>query len=83
MGWWARKIDAVEEVLLYNLKNDKGEQVNLASKYPEKVRELMSVIEEKRKELGDKNSIGTGARFFDDNSKNQRLNRYNNQNKKK
>ena len=42
----------------------------------------MSVIEEKRKKLGDHNSIGTGARFFDDNSKNQRLNRYNNQNKK-
>lgn len=77
MGWWARKIDAVNEVQLFNLKTDSEEQVNLASKYPEKVKELMSAIEKGRKELGDNDVIGSGARFFDDNPKNKRLNKYN------
>ncbi|MDO7172366.1 sulfatase [Mariniflexile sp. AS56] len=77
MGWWARKIDAVDEVQLYNLKNDKEEQINLATKYPEKVEELMASIEEGRKELGDNNVIGAGARFFDDKPKDQRLHNYN------
>lgn len=77
MGWWARKIDLVDEVQLYNLKNDKEEQINLAKKYPEKVDELIALIEKGRKELGDKNVIGTGVRFFDDKPKDERIIRYN------
>jgi len=65
MKWRGRKIDEVEEVQLYNLLEDKEEQHNLADKYPEKVTELMQLIEEGRHELGDNNRIGQGARFFD------------------
>lgn len=82
MGWWARKIEAVDEVCLYNLKNDKEEHVNLAEKHPEKVEELMALIEKGRQELGDNNVIGTGARFFDGLPKDQRLNKYNKWNNK-
>ncbi|MDB4335146.1 sulfatase [bacterium] len=77
MGWWARKIEGVEDVCLFNLKDDKEEQINLAEKHPEKVKELMALIEKGRLELGDNNVIGSGARFFDDKPKNQRINRYN------
>ena len=31
MGWWARKIDAVGEVKLFNMVNDKEEKYNLAN----------------------------------------------------
>ena len=77
MGWWARKIDAVDEVQLFNLKTDSEEQINLADKYPEKVKELMAALEKGRQELGDNNVIGSGARFFDDKPKNKRLKKYN------
>ena len=76
MGWWARKIDAVDEVKLFNMVNDKEEQYNLAAQYPDKVSELMAVIEKARLELGDKNIIGSEARFFDDTSKTERISRY-------
>ena len=77
MKWAARKVDEVKEVLLFNLKNDKEEQFNLAAQYPEKVKELMALIEEGRKELGDNNRIGEGARFFDEDPKTQRIDEYN------
>ncbi len=77
MKWRARKIDAVHEVQLFNLMNDKEEKHNLASEYPEKVDELMQLIEEGRKELGDNNRIGAGARFFDEAPKTQRIEEYN------
>jgi len=76
MKWRGRKIDKVEEVQLYNLANDKEEQQNLAEKYPEKVKELMLLIEEGRNELGDNNTIGEGARFFDDAPKTSRIDEY-------
>lgn len=76
MGWWARKIDAVDEVKLFNMVNDKEEKYNLAAQYPDKVSELMSAIEQARLELGDKNIIGSGARFFDDTSKTERISEY-------
>ena len=76
MGWWARKIDAVDEVKLFNIVNDKEESHNLAAQHPEKVSELMSAIEQARLELGDKNIIGSGARFFDDTSKTERISKY-------
>ena len=37
----------------------------------------MKLIEEGRRELGDNNSIGEGARFFDDQSKTSRIDEYN------
>jgi arylsulfatase len=76
MGWWARKIDAVDQVKLFNMVNDKEESNNLASQYPEKITELMSVIEQARLELGDRDIIGSGARFFDSNSKSERISKY-------
>jgi arylsulfatase len=76
MGWWARKIDAVDEVKLFNIVNDKAEKYNLADQYPEKVSELMTAIEQARLELGDKDIIGSGARFFDDASKTERITQY-------
>jgi len=76
MGWWARKIDAVDEVKLFNIVNDKEEKYNLADQYPEKVIELMTAIEQARLELGDKDIIGSGARFFDDASKTERITQY-------
>jgi len=77
MKWAARKVDRVTEIQLFNLKNDKEEQHNLATQYPDKVKELMLLIEEGRKELGDNNKIGEGARFFDDVSKTKRIEEYN------
>jgi len=77
MKWAARKVEAVDEILLFNLKNDKEEQYNLADQNPEKVKELMLLIEEGRKELGDHDRIGEGARFFDNNIKTQRIDDYN------
>ncbi len=76
MGWWARKIDAVEEVKLFHISVDKAEKYNLADQYPDKVNELMAAIEQARSELGDKDRIGSGARFFDDASKTGRISRY-------
>lgn len=77
MKWAARKVDAVDEVQLFNLKNDIGEKHNLAEQYPDKVLELMALIEEGRLELGDHDRIGNGARFFDDGPKTQRIEEYN------
>ena len=77
MGWWARKIDAVEEIKLFHILDDKEEKYNLAEEYPEKVSELMKAIEYARLELGDKNIIGNHARFFDDTPKTERLDKYN------
>jgi len=77
LKWAARKVEGVEEVLLFNLKNDKEEKINLASKYPEKVKELMKLIEEGRIELGDQDRIGFGVRFYDNVSKTKRLEEFN------
>ena len=78
MKWRGRKIDAVKEVQLFNLNNDKEEQYNLAEQHPEKVKELLVLIEEGRNELGDHDLIGNGARFYDDSPNTQRIDEYNN-----
>lgn len=77
MKWAARKVEVVDEILLFNLKNDKEEQHNLAEQYPEKVKELMILIEEGRKELGDHDRLGEGVRFFDDAPKTKRIQEFN------
>ena len=65
MGWWARMIDEVKEVQLFDLKNDISETTNVAQQHPEVVKRLMAKIEKAREELGDADRIGKGARFFD------------------
>jgi arylsulfatase A-like enzyme len=65
MGWWARKIDAVQTIELYDLNSDMPEANNVAAQHPEVVQRLMKEIEAARAELGDYNCIGSGARFFE------------------
>jgi len=72
MGWWARKIEGVKELQLYNIISDKEEKHNLVEQYAEKVQELMLLIKKELIELGDNNRIGRGARFFDNNSATER-----------
>lgn len=50
-----RKQMTVETPELYNMMHDAGEQNNIAEYFPEKVEELMKVVEEARAELGDLN----------------------------
>ncbi|MGJ8639187.1 MAG: sulfatase-like hydrolase/transferase [Opitutaceae bacterium] len=66
MWWWAKNIDRVDGIQLYDLDNDKEETTNLAAEYPEVVKRLMDQIEVARSELGDKDRIGTSARFHAD-----------------
>ncbi len=66
LGWWGRMIEAVPETLLFNLYDDPGESTNVASNNPNVVKALMARIERARKELGDLEQTGSGARFFDE-----------------
>jgi arylsulfatase len=45
----------IEKPELYNMMRDPGEQYNVIEYYPEKVLELMEVVEKSREELGDLN----------------------------
>jgi len=45
----------VEKPELYNMMRDPGEQFNVIESNPDKVKELMAVVEQARKELGDLN----------------------------
>lgn len=76
MGWWARMIDEVKAVQLFDLKNDIGETTNVASKHPEIVKRLMTKIENARLELGDCDRIGNGARFYDPQAKRPEIQKY-------
>ena len=67
--WIGRYTDSVERPLLFDLHNDLGEQNDLSTEYPEIVRQLTADAQNARRELGDYNQIGTGARFFDDGEK--------------
>jgi arylsulfatase A-like enzyme len=67
VGWSGRFVgNGVPTVELYDLKNDLGEARNVASANPKIVAKLMARIVEVRAEVGDYDTIGTGARFFDD-----------------
>lgn len=66
LGWWGRLIEEVKTNQLYNLDNDPGETMNLADQNPDVVARLMKRIELARKELGDIDVTGEGARFFYD-----------------
>lgn len=65
LGWWARMIEAVEEVHLFDLNADAGETTNVASTNPDIVASMLKRIEDARRELGDIEQTGSGARFFD------------------
>jgi len=55
-GYGGKRIHTViEEPELYNMMRDPGEQYNVIAYHPEKAIEIMAVVEEARKELGDLN----------------------------
>ncbi len=64
-GWWGRLIEEIPEVQLYDLEMDVAEAWNQATVYPDVVKKLMKRIDWARKELGDIDQVGEGARFFD------------------
>ncbi|MGD9419100.1 MAG: sulfatase-like hydrolase/transferase [Verrucomicrobiota bacterium JB025] len=66
MAFWRGWQDRVDEVELYDLDNDREETTNVAARYPAVVKRLLDQAEVARAELGDKDRIGSGARFFDD-----------------
>jgi len=65
-SWSARMCTAVAAAELYDMQSDIGEKHNLAADHPQVVAELMKLVEAGRKDLGDYNIVGQGARFFDD-----------------
>ncbi|MFP6882162.1 MAG: sulfatase [Roseibacillus sp.] len=65
-GWWGRMIEAVPETQLFDLSADPGETTNRADKHPEIVEKLMERIERGRRDLGDIDRTGSGARFFEE-----------------
>ena len=65
-GWWGRMIEEIKETRLYDLDADPGESKNVASEHPDMVAKLQKRIAAARKELGDMDVVGSGARFFDD-----------------
>jgi arylsulfatase A-like enzyme len=46
---------------LYDLRRDPGEWYNVAEYYPDKIKELQTLAEEARKDLGDENTNSPGA----------------------
>lgn len=65
-SWYARMIDAVPKTQLYDLEADIEEKYDVADLHPQVVAKLMKLVDKARKDLGDYNKIGKGARFFDD-----------------
>ncbi|MFN3165512.1 MAG: sulfatase, partial [Phycisphaeraceae bacterium] len=55
----------LNQARLYNLRDDIGEQHDLADKHPGVVKDLLALAESVRDDLGDYDRIGKGARFFD------------------
>ncbi len=65
-AWYGRMIDAVAEPELYDLANDMSEKHDVAAQHPDVVAKLIRLIEQARQDLGDYDTVGKGARFFDD-----------------
>jgi arylsulfatase len=64
-GWSGRMIDAVERTQLYDLEADIEERQDVADQHPQIVARLMKLIDKARADLGDHQTVGSGARFFD------------------
>jgi hypothetical protein len=58
-------IDAVEKTQLYDLEADIEERYDLAEQHPQIVERLTRLIDKAREGLGDHETVGSGARFFD------------------
>lgn len=56
---------AIEIPYLFNLEDDVGETTNVADKNPDIVTQLMRQIEWARNDIGDYDTVGGNARFFD------------------
>lgn len=63
----------VEELTLFDLEADAGEARNVAADHPDIVARLMQLIDNGRRELGDYDRVGRGARFFDDGPQRPRM----------
>ncbi|MEM9144489.1 MAG: sulfatase, partial [Bacteroidota bacterium] len=64
--WRREDMEAVRDIELYNLREDRAERRDVAKDNPQKVQELLALVDKARKDIGDFNSIGAGARFFDE-----------------
>ncbi len=64
-GWSGRMIDAVEKTQLYDLEADIEERQDIADQHPQVVARLLKLIDKARANLGDYQTVGRGARFFD------------------
>lgn len=64
-GWSGRMIDAVEKTQLYDLEADIEERQDVADQHPDIVDRLIKLIDRARSDLGDYQTVGSDARFFD------------------
>ena len=67
---WGRHINPkdvfeITKPLLFDLEADIGETTDVADEHPEVVGKLLALVEKARRDIGDYNRIGAGARFFD------------------
>ena len=56
---------AIETPFLINLETDPGESKDVSSQHPEVVKQLLTLAEEARADIGDYNRVGKNMRFFD------------------
>lgn len=66
---WKNHIDKadalrIEKAMLFDLETDIGETTEVADTYPEKVAELMKLVEWAQHDIGDHNRFGENARTF-------------------
>jgi hypothetical protein len=59
-------VDGVTVPTLYDLDQDIAESKNVAEELPDVVREMEALIERAREDLGDWDTVGKGARFYED-----------------
>ena len=50
---------------LFDLEAEIGECTDVAAAHPEVVKRLLALAEKARADIGDRDRIGAGARFFD------------------